>query len=295
MVDLFHGVVVSATLAGTRYVILIRLVRIYADETLPEVELELLHVLENLLSSSRLRYDCCMQPPSSDDTWIDVGGRPAVPLFDDLRDDDWMDRCASFDAASATSFVRQYVDSTVSIAQAGENSPAQRSEDTRALQAVYELRLTAAFSRELHALSRNGRAMLQSGISFRLINWPGDAASRKGPRIAQAADAVLVASPSARPDLFYQEPAFTAAMTFDFARRFRPIAAQDALFQWFANATLDDFRSADLVQLRAIALGFGLGDDRGDGFVFFDSEGLVFPTTERVAAAARPRSRPTTL
>jgi hypothetical protein len=129
--------------------------------------------------------------------------------------------------------------------------------------------------------------MLQSGISFRLINWPGDAASRKGPRIAQAADAVLVASPSARPDLFYQEPAFTAAMTFDFARRFRPIAAQDALFQWFANATLDDFRSADLVQLRAIALGFGLGDDRGDGFVFFDSEGLVFPTTERVAAARR--------
>jgi len=165
-----------------------------------------------------------------------------VPLFDDLRDDDWMDRCASFDAASATSFVRQYVDSTVSIAQAGENAPAQRSEDTRALQAVYELRLTAAFSRELHALSRNGRAMLQSGISFRLINWPGDAASRKGPRIAQAADTVLVASPSARPDLFYQEPAFTAAMTFDFARRFRPVAAQDALFQWFANATLDDFR-----------------------------------------------------
>jgi hypothetical protein len=132
----FHGVVVSATLAGTRYVILIRLVRIYADETLPEVELELLHVLENLLSSSRMQYDCCMQPPSSDDTWIDVGGRPAVPLFDDLRDDDWMDRCASFDAASATSFVRQYVDSTVSIAQAGENAPAQRSEDICALQAV---------------------------------------------------------------------------------------------------------------------------------------------------------------
>jgi len=83
-------------------VILIRLVRIYADETLPEVELELLHVLENLLSSSRMRYDCCMEPPSSDDTWIDVGGRPAVPLFDDLRDDDWMDRCASFDASTST-------------------------------------------------------------------------------------------------------------------------------------------------------------------------------------------------
>jgi hypothetical protein len=289
--DLFSAVVLSATLIHGKLVVALRLVRIYAHLTLPERELELLNVLASLQAHSEWST-ACTAPPDLDAPFSDLGGRPATPLLSDLEDDTWMERVEMFSEQTATLFVRRFVDSCCLRAQCGANATA--TADAETLQAVYSVELSSAFTRELLSLSGNGRELrlFQCGRAMGVRPWPGDVKSRKGSAIATSPDAIVVQDAASRPDLFFDTTPLTGAFVFDSLRRFGRTDVQVALFRWFCDATLDDFRQADHAGLRAIAASLGLltRSAAGVDVAFFDVEGLVLNTTERRAAAILDRA-----
>jgi hypothetical protein len=165
------------------------LVRIYGDVVLPVTLLELLNILagsaQGIAPHSPQQH--AIQPFVYGDRMrlsTSVAARRRRCL-DRLTDDDWMAFVATL--PDDATFVQQYtsIDASWWRRVAPMCSAVDAADEcTETLQGVFRDRvLREAFSRELQAISRNGRTLCLRVRLLRapVIPWPGDVASRRGP------------------------------------------------------------------------------------------------------------------